>query len=187
MDSRGGESLKIFKIIEESQKNLKKILVLYHYYHPDDVVSAIHKAELCEGLASRGWEVEVWPANRSCHHYEAAYSLKPETLNGVFVRRVWRPPWRQHHFFGRIANSVWMQTAWVLRLLFSPRYSPDIILTGTDPIFAVLLTQFFKSMRPKAQKVHWCFDLYPELPIAEGMVSEKGFITRFLRFFLRKA
>jgi hypothetical protein len=30
------------------------ILVLYHYYLPDDVVSAVHKAGLCEGLNSRG-------------------------------------------------------------------------------------------------------------------------------------
>ena len=29
--------------------------ILYHYFHPDDVVSARHFSDLAEGLVERGW------------------------------------------------------------------------------------------------------------------------------------
>ena len=44
-----------------------KILVLYHFFHPDDVVSAQQFTGLAEGLTSKNWEVEAWPSNRACH------------------------------------------------------------------------------------------------------------------------
>jgi len=166
--------------------NRYKILVLYHYYRPDDVVSAIQMAELCEGLTSRGWEVEVWSANRSCHQGESSYAIPSEFLQGVSVRRVWRPSWRQHSFPGRIANSVWMQTAWFWRLLTSSGYRPDVILTGTDPLFTVWLTPFLKWLRPQAKQVHWCFDLYPEAAAADGIIKERNALFRLVKGFMNR-
>src|ERR1700690_1261299 len=174
-----------------------KILILYHYYHPDDVVSATHFTGLCEGLAQRGHQVEVWPANRACHpetmklrwtsHFDKSYSLKVEEINGVKVRRVWRPDFRQHSFVGRILNSIWMLKAWWLRLLFTPNLKPDIIIIGTDPLFAVMLTPFLKLIRPKAKFVHWCFDLYPEAAISDGLLSKSSKVIKVIRYFLKKS
>ena len=94
------------------------ILVLYHFYHPDDVVSAQEFTGLAEGLTLKKWEVEAWPSNRDCHpptlklrgtgNPNKSYGLKVEEINGVTVRRVWRPNFRQHSFLGRILNSIWM-------------------------------------------------------------------------------
>ena len=41
-----------------------KAAVLYHYFYPDDVVSARHYEDLCRDLIARGWDVEVMPCNR---------------------------------------------------------------------------------------------------------------------------
>jgi colanic acid biosynthesis glycosyl transferase WcaI len=166
---------------------LPKILVLYHYYHPDDVVSAQQFTGLCEGLSQKGFQMEVWPANRACHDPKVSYSTKPDTINGVIVRRVWRPNFRQHSFFGRIINSIWIQKYWWLRLAFSSSYKPDLILTGTDPLFSVFLIPFLKFLRPKAKIAQWCFDLYPEAAIADGIVKENNLMVKGLRFFLKKA
>lgn len=166
---------------------MPKALILHHYYSPDDVVSAIQFADLSEGLAKQGFEVEAWPSNRACHHPEAAYPLKKEAQNGVVIKRVWRPSFRQHSFLGRILNSLWLQKLWWLRLAFSPGYKPDIIITGTDPLFGIILTPFLKFLRPKAKMVHWCFDLYPEAAIADGIISEKSFLVRMIQFFLKPA
>jgi colanic acid biosynthesis glycosyl transferase WcaI len=165
---------------------MAKILVLYHYYHPDDVVSATHFTGLCEGLAQSGNDLETWPGNRGCHDPKTTYSTKPETLNGVTIRRIWRPPFRQHSFFGRILNSIWMQKAWWWRLLLNPGFKPEVILVGTDPLFSVLLTPFLKLIRPKAKIAHWCFDLYPEAAISDGMVKETGLLVKLVRFFMKK-
>ena len=34
-----------------------KICVLYHFFHPDDVVSARHFSDLAEGFVEAGWDV----------------------------------------------------------------------------------------------------------------------------------
>ena len=41
-----------------------RVAVLYHYFHPDDVISARHFDGLCQGLVERGWDVLARPSNR---------------------------------------------------------------------------------------------------------------------------
>lgn len=161
---------------------MPKVLLLYHFYAPDDVAGALQFSGLGEGLAARGFEVEAWPCNRGCHSRKA-YSVKPEVLNGVTVRRVWRPAFPQHRFWGRIANAIWMMKFWGWRALFSQ--APDMVILGTDPIFGLFLAPFLKWRWPGAKMAHWVFDLYPEYPIAEGIISQKGIIARGLRLLMK--
>ncbi len=162
---------------------MPKVLALYHYYYPDDVAGARHFTEFCEGLAQRGWDVETWPCNRNCHDLKAKYALKTETREGVKIRRVWRPPFRQHSFLGRILNSIWMMKFWGWRFLFLSN-PPDILVIGTDPIFCLVIVPFVKLRHPRVKVVHWCFDLYPEYAAANGMVRPDGPIAKTLRFFM---
>ena len=164
---------------------MPKILTLYHYYHPDDVVSALQFTGLSEGLVEKGFEVETWPCNRSCHHPKAKYSMKVEMCKGVKVRRIWRPDFNQHKFLGRILNALWVIGTWKFRVWTNK--APDIVIVGTDPIFAVLLTILFRLRWPKTKIAHWCFDMYPEYAIADGIVSENSFLVKFLRFLLKEA
>ncbi|HEY5038826.1 MAG TPA: glycosyltransferase family 4 protein, partial [bacterium] len=164
---------------------MPKILILYHYYHPDDVAGAQQFTGMAEGLTQKGWEIETWPCNRSCHHSGMSYSLKPETVNGVLIRRVWRPDFNQHKFLGRILNALWVEGAWKLRIWFGK--APDIVIIGTDPIFALLLAPLIRLRWPKTKIVHWCFDMYPEYPIADGMVRENSLLVKIIRFFMKKA
>ncbi len=164
-----------------------KILVLYHFYYPDDVVSAREFSDLCEGIVERGFNVEVWAGNRACHDPSASYGPSEETIRGVKIRRFWRPAFNQHSFLGRIINSIWLQNVWFWKLLFTFTLKPDIIMTGTDPLLLVLATPFFKLIRPKAKMVHWAFDLYPEAAVADGLVSGDGLLVKTIRFFLRRA
>ena len=140
---------------------------------------------LCEGLAAKGWEVEVWPSNRSCFEGKT-FSTELETVNGVKVKRVWRPGFDQHGFWGRILNSIWMQKAWFWRLLFSSGTQPDVILLGTDPLFSLFLAPWLKRLRGRAKIAHWCFDLYPEAAVADGLVRENSISAKTSRHFMKK-
>ncbi|HVZ80655.1 MAG TPA: glycosyltransferase family 4 protein [bacterium] len=162
-----------------------KILLLYQFYYPDDVAGAQQFTGLGAGLVQRGFEVEVWPSNRSCHRRAEKYPAKPEVIEGVKIRRIWRPNFNQHRFLGRIFNALWMEKAWLWRALFTQ--APDVVILGTDPIFAVLLAPFLKLRWPKIKLIHWCFDLYPDYAVAEGMVSEKGFVVGLLERVLKPA
>lgn len=163
-----------------------RIVVLYHYFHPDDVVSARHFTQLCLGLRERGWNVEVLPSNRSCRDSEASYPLK-ESWQGLLINRVWRPRLLQSSSLGRVLNALWMLGVWSRLGLRSRRSAPDVILVGTDPLLAVLVAWVVRKLRPRIRVAHWCFDLYPEAAIAEGMVSGDSFLVRGLRYLLRAA
>lgn len=162
---------------------MPSVLVFYHYFHPDDVVSAQHYADLCSGLEARGWDVTVMPCNRGCRDERQRFPPR-EDWKRVRIRRIWRPAFPQASFLGRILNAAWMILAWSLAAL---RHRPDVLFIGTDPIFSVLAALPWKWIRPSTRIVHWCFDLHPEAAIADGIMSARAPLVRLLQGLLRRA
>jgi colanic acid biosynthesis glycosyl transferase WcaI len=163
-----------------------KVALLYHFFYPDDVVSARHFSDLAEGLARRGWEVEVLPSNRGCRNPADTYPAR-ERWRGINITRVWRPRLAQSSSLGRIVNAAWMITAWS-RIALRPRAArPDVVLVGTDPILSVLVALPLKWLRPEIKIAHWAFDLYPEAAIADGLVNPSDKMIRALTALLRRA
>jgi len=163
-----------------------KICILYHFFHPDDVVSARHFSGLAEGLAAAGFEVEVLPSNRACRNSSARYA-PAEDWHGVQIRRVWRPAWRQSSTLGRLLNALWMLAAWSSIALRRSATRPDIVLVGTDPVLSVLVALPLKWLRPGIKVAHWAFDLYPEAAIADGLISPSSMHLKLLKPLLRRA
>jgi len=147
-------------------------LVLYHYFHPDDVVSAIHFSELT-----------ALPSNRGCRDESLTYPSRTE-WQGVKIRRVWRPRWRQSSTLGRLGNLAWMPVAWSLAAF---RYKPDVLIVGTDPILSLMAALPWKLLRPRTKIVHWCFDLYPDAAIADGIIPPASLPARAARWLMRLA
>lgn len=146
---------------------MPEVLVFYHYLHPDDVVSAVQFTDLCVELARRGWRVKAMPSNRSWADDSLAFPPL-ENWRGVNIQRVWRPRFPQSRSYGRILNAIWMTLRWSLAALTE---KPDFIIVGTDPILSVAVASVWRVLRPKTKIAHWCFDLYPEAAVADGIVS----------------
>ena len=163
--------------LSEPTDRKPRIALLYHFMFPDDVVSAHHYDDLARGLVARGWEVEALPCNRGCRNESARYS-KRETADGVRYRRIWRPRFRQSSFLGRLLNAVWMVLAWSWIALRPAARRPDIVLIGTDPIFAVTAAVPIKLLSSKIKIAHWCFDLHPEAAAASGSIRPTSSIYR---------
>ncbi len=163
-----------------------KIIVLYHFYYPNDVVSARVFQELCEDLVTKGWDVEVWPCNRDYHNLSLSYPAD-ETLNDVRIKRVWRLPLSQASSFGRIVNSLWMILAWSLRWIFYRGSRPQTVLIGTDPVLSLISAVMIRAVDSKVKIAHWCFDLYPEAAVADGRIKENGALHQFLMRWMEKA
>lgn len=164
---------------------MPRALVFYHYFYPDDVASATHFSDLAEGLVKRGWEVTVMPCNRGCRD-ESRTDSPAEEWRGIRIRRVWRPNLRQASSLGRILNAAWMIARWSLAAL-TARPVPDVVIVGTDPILSVLIARFWKVVRPKTRVVHWCFDLYPEAAVADGVLKPQGLLHRLSDWLVRPA
>lgn len=163
-----------------------RIVVLYQYQHPDDVVSARLYDDLCVGLSRRGWEVVARPSNRSCHDPAVAYPLR-ESWTGVTFRRVWRPGLRQNTSHGRITNAAWMIGAWLAALIArAPRSAPDVALIGTDPLLSIAAAPLLKRLRPSMRIAHWVHDLYPEAAFAEDMLRPRSVAGRALTSIARR-
>ena len=163
-----------------------RIAILYHYMHPDDVVSALHLDHLAQGLASNGWEVEAIPSNRGCRDEKRTYGSSEYYL-GVLYRRVWRPGFSQKLIWGRLANSLWMIAAWSGLAFRRESRRPDVILIGTDPVFAAATAILLRWLAPDIRLVHWCFDMHPEAAIAEGLISQKSLVARLLHTLMARA
>ena len=44
------------------------------------------------------------------------------------------------------------------------------MIVGTDPMLSVLVALPWRVLRRRSRIVHWCFDLYPDAAVAEGML-----------------
>ena len=153
-----------------------EVLVFYHYFHPDDVVSARHLTDLATGLAGAGCRVEAMPCNRACRSDDVF--PRQATYRGVRITRLYRPGLRQSSIIGRLVNLTWMLCAWSLVAL---RRRPDVVIVGTDPILSVLVALPWKLIRPRTRILHWCFDLYPDAAEASGMIRPGGLVARLVR------
>jgi colanic acid biosynthesis glycosyl transferase WcaI len=154
--------------------------ILYHYFHPDDVVSARHFSDLAEGLVERGWSVTVRPCRRGCRDESQQWPPR-DVWRGVDIRRVWRPAFRQASSLGRMLNALWMLAAWTWSAAFARRRRHEAMIVGTDPVLGVLAAIPWRLLRPRTRIAHWCFDLYPEAAVAEGMVRGDAWPIRLLR------
>jgi glycosyltransferase involved in cell wall biosynthesis len=163
-----------------------RVTVLYHYFHPDDVVSARHFDEFSTGLADRGWDVTALPCNRGCRDETLSYPLE-EVWEQIKIRRIWRPRFRQASGLGKVLNAAWMLSAWCVAMLRDRKNRPDVLVIGTDPPFSVLVASVVRKLLPDIRIVHWCFDLHPEYAIADGMFRADSWVIRGLHPLLRKA
>jgi glycosyltransferase involved in cell wall biosynthesis len=155
---------------------MPRCVILYHYYYPDDVVSARHFADFAEGLSKNDWDVRVFTSNRYCRK-QGVIIPQYETYNGVFIRRFNHPSFFQSRFIGRLVNSLCLSASWFFALLF---VRADVIVFGTDPQFSFYIIPVLVFFRPDLRFAIWGFDLYPEAIIADGIKLPK-FLERILQ------
>jgi len=166
-----------------SHKN-PSVLILYHFYKPDDVASARHFSDFAEGLKKRNWDVTVLTSNRYCRYRGKSIRVKREICDGVRVIRSYRPDWSQSDSVMRLANSAWMMVSWVNKVI--KEKDVDIIVIGSDPQFSQLIFPVLHLIKRRPKKVFWCFDLFPDAIIADNihwflkrMAQFSSFIIRF--------
>jgi colanic acid biosynthesis glycosyl transferase WcaI len=159
-------------------------IILYHFFYPDDVVSARHFSDFAEELANRDWEVTVLTSNRYCRSRERKIAVKEEVWKGIRVIRISRPGWQQANDILRIINSLWMMLAWALKLWGLPK--ADVIIIGSDPQFSQLLFPFIKLIRRQSILVYWCYDLFPEAILADGARGLGRWAANQSKYFIRK-
>ena len=164
----------------------RRVAILHHFMYPDDVVSALHLDGLAQDLAAKGWQVEALPCNRGCRDETKTYP-RSDTCQGVRYRRIWRPGFSQKSFAGRLANALWMIAAWSRLALRPRRRRPELIVVGTDPVFAAAAAIPLRLFAPGIKLAHWCFDMHPEAALAGGLLPQRALSVRLAQAVMRRA
>ena len=161
------------------------VTLLYHFFHPDDVISARQFAQLAEGLHRRGWSVTVLASDRYCRYPGRTIEPREETWRGIRILRSPRPGFDQAGSVSRLANALVLMGRWSARLRALP--PQDVVVAGTDPQFLALLFPRIRRMHPSAALVHWCHDLYPEAVMADTGSPAVRWAAGRLRPAMRRA
>ena len=143
-----------------------KILILYHFFYPDDVVSSRHFSDLALGLCKNNWDVTVYTSNRYCRNSKRRIKDKYEVWKDIKINRFTRPAFNQKKHIPRLLNSFIISIKWLLKIIFSSSY--DVVFIGTDPQFCYLIIPFIKLFKRRTKIVYWGFDLYPEAIISDS-------------------
>jgi colanic acid biosynthesis glycosyl transferase WcaI len=164
-----------------------RILLLNQCFYPDIAATAQHGWDLARHLRREGHEVTAI-ASRSRYGARGATLPREEIVEGIRIVRVGAS------LFGKssiIARAIDFAQFYVLALwtaLTLPRH--DVCICLTTPPFIALVGWILRAVRG-TKFVYWVMDLYPDLPVACGVMSERSLVTRFFEFVnhlcLRKA
>jgi hypothetical protein len=127
-----------------------RILFLNQYFPPDPAPTGVLFGEIADALRERGHEVRFIDAAQEYRGGQGKSGRLRRELGGL-LRMLWRG-------------------------FREPR--PDVVVSGTSPPCLAFVAAVV-ALRHRAQSIHWCMDLYPEIAVALGEIKE-GWVSRFV-------
>ena len=158
-----------------------RVLLLNQFYSPDIAATGQYLSDLADGLLRSGHEVHVVCSRRA---YAGGIDRQPrkELLGGVRVHHVAATGFGRGSLLGRLLDylSFYLLAAW--RAIRLPRM--DVCVALTTPPFIGLLGAMLKNLRG-TRLVLWTMDLYPEVPVAYGVMKSGSVLHRLLSHLSR--
>lgn len=164
-----------------------RILFINQVFYPDVASTAQHAHDLAKHLVARGHQVSVI-ASRSLYGQSGSLLPKYEVVDGIRIHRVGRSLFGKRSFMARLADFGIFYIAALFKAVFVRR--PHVVICLTTPPLIALVGAMLKIFK-RCKFIYWVMDLYPDLPIGMGVMSERGFAARTCerihRFVLRRA
>lgn len=164
-----------------------RILILNQCFYPDVVATAQHGWDLARDLVAAGHEVTAI-SSRSMYGSKGAALPSHEVVDGVRIERVGSSYFGKGSLVARTIDFVRFAATAFLRSMTIGRQ--DVAICLTTPPFIGTVGWVLRCLRG-TKFVYWAMDLYPDLPIACGVMSARSPFARLLesvnRFCLRRA
>lgn len=151
-----------------------RVVFLNQTFHPDVAATAQHAFDLARHLVAHGHEVHA-VASRSLYGERGASLPEEEVVEGVHIHRVGRSLFGKAGIIARGFDFVLFFAASAWRLLRMNR--PDVIVCLTTPPFIALAGLLARRLRGGRLAI-WSMDLYPDAPVAFGMMRPRSMIVR---------
>jgi len=164
-----------------------RIILLNQAFYPDHAATAQHAHDLGRYLVAQGHEVSV-VASRSIYGSKGAALPRHETVDGIEVHRVGQSVFGKASIVARLFDFALFYLLALVKVMRLKR--PDVIVPFSTPPFVALIGWALKAVK-RCRYVYWVMDLYPDVPIAFGMLKANGLAARLLervhRFCFRRA
>lgn len=163
------------------------VTIVSQVFHPDTSANAGVLTELATGLADRGYDVSVLTTQPSYTEEDRQTTQpKSETYEGVSIRRL--PATRFDRNRGtayRMLNEISFFVAVLGYLLLRRKHGSEPLLLPTAPTFLPVLSWI---LRPDGYPtVPVVMDLYPDMAVQLGYLSEGGIVYRIWDWLNRRA
>ena len=165
----------------------QSVLILNQFFYPDVSATAQHAFDLARYLQNNGDHVSAL-ASRSTYGQTGGRLETQETVDGIRIHRVGSNVFRKRGLLSRSLDFTVFNLASFLKALALPRH--DVVICLTTPPFIALIGLCLRWIKG-SKFVFWTMDLYPEVPLAAGVIK-RGSLThrifdRLDRFCLTQA
>lgn len=159
-----------------------RVLMINQVFYPDVAATAQHGHDLARDLVRHGHEVTAI-ASRSIYGRKGAALPSEEVVDGIRIHRVGRSLFGKAGIAARIADFFIFYMAAMLKALMLPRH--DVVICFTTPPFISAVGPILRTFK-KTRFVYWVMDLYPDLPIACGVMKPNSLASRFFESLNRR-
>ncbi|MCE2881366.1 MAG: glycosyltransferase family 4 protein [Planctomycetaceae bacterium] len=164
-----------------------RVLLINQTFHPDVAATAQHGWDLARHLVKHGHEVSAI-ASRSIYGQAGGALPAYEKIDGVEIHRVGRSLFGKAGTAGRAIDFALFYVLAAAKAMSIERHQVSVCFT--TPPFISLLGLALRALRG-TKLVYWVMDLYPDVPVATGMMRQDAPLTRVLerlnRLALRRA
>ncbi|TVR80855.1 MAG: glycosyltransferase WbuB [Rhodospirillales bacterium] len=157
------------------------VLIINQTFYPDVAATAQHAHDLAKHLHNHGHEVSV-VTSRSLYGQSGAALPRTDVVDGIQILRVGQSIFGKASILARILDFSLFYMASAMKVMFVKR--PDVVICLTTPPFIALVGLLVRRLRG-GRCVYWVMDLYPDLPVACGVMRPDALLTRFF-FFVNK-
>ncbi len=147
-----------------------RIILLNQAFYPDHAATAQHAHDLAKYLVAQGHEVAV-VASRSIYGSKGAALPKRETVDGIEVHRVGKSIFGKASIIARLIDFALFYMLALSKVVTIKK--PDVIVPFSTPPFIALVGWMLKAEK-RCKSVYWVMDLYPDVPIAFGLMKANG-------------
>jgi len=157
-----------------------KILFMLQFFYPEYITSALLPFQTAKHLAKEGFDITVYCGYPKEYVSEEENSVpKKETVSGIKINRIKYMQSKRSNMFLRIINYFSLVVSFLLKIFSFRKYDQIVVYSNPPilPIVAIICNMLFKT-----DIIFVSYDVYPEIALKTGNLTENSIITKFMDF-----
>ena len=160
-------------------KNSHRICIVSELYYPEETSTGYFLTKIAEGLAKSFDVVAI--CSQPTYRARGVLALSHENHNGVEINRCFTTSFDNKFLFFRVINALLISCSIFFKALRIIKLNDQVLVVTNPPTLPYLMV--FACFIKRARCVLVIHDVYPDVLVAAGYVSESNLIVRIASFF----